>query len=105
MTVQSGFCTVGFPSPDYFACLNVKIQDVAWGKAVLSEDRLVSEWEVERARLPGPRLGEGSRQLRSQVVGMRRRWQSSCSGRRDGEETKRIEPREELRALQCFTEV
>lgn len=31
----------------------------------------MSEWYVGRARLPGPRLGEGSRQPRSGVGGMR----------------------------------
>lgn len=34
-----------------------------------------------------------------------RRWQSSGRGRGDGAGTSSIEPREELRALQCFTEV
>jgi len=72
---------------------------------------VVVEWEVGRARVPGPRLGEGSRQPRPGVGGMREggstegRWQSSHSGRGDGARTDNTQPREDLHARRCFTEV
>lgn len=61
---------MNFPSPNYFACLNVKIEHCS-SEEGCAEEELVSEWETGRARLPGPRLGEGSRQPRSRVSGMR----------------------------------
>ena len=45
----------------------------------------MSEWEVGRAQLPGPRLGEGSRQQQPGVGGMREDGRARAEGERMGQ--------------------